>query len=1116
MSELKQAFHELVAQRLIAQLQEGTAPWQVPWEASDPGSYLPNNPVTGNRYKGINALHLLSRPHRDQRWMTYKQAVALGVQVIRGEKGTPIQYWKFTEDRIRQDAQGNPKLDEQGTPQRESIRLERPRVFFATVFNAEQIDGLPPPLVKPPPQWQPSERAEHILQSSGATLHHGSQHRAAYRPATDSIYLPDKNQFAHADAYYATALHELGHWTGHPSRLNRDLVHPFGSDGYAREELRAEIASMILGDELGIGHDPSQHVAYVGSWIRVLQDDPLELFRAAADAEKIQSFVLALAQVQRVGQTLPVQSSDQKILAEIVTSATVIAVNHHPCFIAYSAERSSDRINSFWPISTRNSSERTERNPMNNVSELPPNAIATDAIGQTLSDANAQSTNQTFEEQVLAHINSWKPHALDQLSLADAVHFTEVLETAYLFDTQNPFWQRNTLPDDLILLSEKFDFVYDQVSQIVTDRRVASARSELPSSLDAFHQASLEAFNTELPSDWNGSIHMQGYPSMDAVVQTSKVREATGEDASRAFGVGIGTANANVQWLAEFNNPVEAWELVDRLALIDAHSERDEFEKAVKFARIHEMQIEREPAYTSEDLAAARALRKDVEFAAIVNDSDLKRRTEETERLLSQDTQLARDNKGAITTASDRFYLSVPFEEKEEAKSLGAKWDRRATAWYVPATSDPSTFSKWSAPPVQISLASDPDLDATSARQYLAVPYDERDAAKKAGAIWDGAARSWYVGPAADLAKLTQWAPDAATPRQASALSPVDEFADALRNVGCVVSGEHPIMDGRTHRISVEGDRPADKSGAGFYVGYLDGHPAGYIKNNKTGEELRWKSLGYVFNAAEKAQLHTAAIIAQEARRIDQTRLREETANAIGQQMTQLVPVAQPTPYMLAKGVQPQAGVYTDNDGRKTYVPAVDAEGKQWTLQTISEDGTKRFPKHSRKSGCFHVVGGFDALRAAPALVIAEGFATACSVAEALGFATVAAFDAGNLVHVATALHEKYPHKPVVIAGDNDLHLEATQGVNPGRSKAEEAAAATGGKVVLPMFSPGELVANPKKTTDFNDLVSSSVFGRERLHRQLGTVVDECIRQYRSDQKSNSDVQSARKQPKHA
>jgi hypothetical protein len=99
--------------------------------------------------------------------------------------------------------------------------------------------------------------------------------------------LPPRDSFPSPDAYYATALHELGHWTGHPSRLDRDLAHPFGSVGYAKEELRAEIASLMVGDQLGIGHDPSQHAAYVKSWVQVLKE-------VARDADKIGACVLGL------------------------------------------------------------------------------------------------------------------------------------------------------------------------------------------------------------------------------------------------------------------------------------------------------------------------------------------------------------------------------------------------------------------------------------------------------------------------------------------------------------------------------------------------------------------------------------------------------------------------------------------------------------------------------------------------------------------------------------------------------------------------------------------------------------------------------------------------------
>jgi len=108
LSKDKKAFHEMVAEKLIQQLKEGTAPWQKPWVPGESGAFLPYNPVTGNRYKGINSLYLLSQERDDQRWMTYKQATGLGGQVRKGEKGTGVHYWKFTEEHIKKDEDGKP------------------------------------------------------------------------------------------------------------------------------------------------------------------------------------------------------------------------------------------------------------------------------------------------------------------------------------------------------------------------------------------------------------------------------------------------------------------------------------------------------------------------------------------------------------------------------------------------------------------------------------------------------------------------------------------------------------------------------------------------------------------------------------------------------------------------------------------------------------------------------------------------------------------------------------------------------------------------------------------------------------------------------------------------
>jgi antirestriction protein ArdC/phage/plasmid primase-like uncharacterized protein len=290
----KTPFHDVVASELIRQIEAGTAPWQKPWNADGGIGGMPLNPTTGKRYKGINAIHLLAQGHSDPRWLTYKQAVSLDAQVRKGERGTSIQYWKFEDTRIKTDAAGNPVMGPDGAPVQERVKLQNPRVFYATVFNAEQIDGLAP-LVTPALTWDPVERAEQILANSGARIEHAATDRAYYSPSRDEIHLPLQAQFPTARNYYATALHELGHWTGHESRLKRDLSHPFRSEGYAREELRAEIASMMLSAELGLPHDPSQHAAYVASWVSVLKKDPLEIFRAAADAEKIHALAMSFA-----------------------------------------------------------------------------------------------------------------------------------------------------------------------------------------------------------------------------------------------------------------------------------------------------------------------------------------------------------------------------------------------------------------------------------------------------------------------------------------------------------------------------------------------------------------------------------------------------------------------------------------------------------------------------------------------------------------------------------------------------------------------------------------------------------------------------------------------------
>src|SRR5207253_600360 len=176
-----------------------------------------------------------------------------------------------------------------------------------TVFNAQQMDGIPEHTPKQHTEFEIVQAGESILQNSGAEILHDQNDRAFYNRASDRIHLPPKAGFKTAADYYGTALHELGHWTGHPSRLNRETLNEsknFGDANYAREELRAELASIFLAAERGIPHDPANHAAYVGSWIKSLEEDKNEIFRAAKDAHRATDFLLALEMERSVEEAL--------------------------------------------------------------------------------------------------------------------------------------------------------------------------------------------------------------------------------------------------------------------------------------------------------------------------------------------------------------------------------------------------------------------------------------------------------------------------------------------------------------------------------------------------------------------------------------------------------------------------------------------------------------------------------------------------------------------------------------------------------------------------------------------------------------------------------------------
>ena len=293
-------YYRRVADVLIAQIEAGVAPWRQSWQ---PGERVrPYNLKTGKSYRGGNSTWLASvaqmRGYQDERWGTYRQISEAGGQVRRGQKGASIIYWKWEARQLARDSDGKPVLDDKAEPVYRTTKMERPRSYTYTVFNAEQATGLPArPLRQPGHQWERSERAEKLFKNCGAALEHNHQDRVFYDLGRDLIVMPHREQFPSAAGYYQSALHELGHWSGHPDRMNRETLVDGIRQGpksleYSREELRAEISSMITGDRLDVGHDGSRTAAYVEHWVQTLKDHPQEIYLASRDAEQISDYLM--------------------------------------------------------------------------------------------------------------------------------------------------------------------------------------------------------------------------------------------------------------------------------------------------------------------------------------------------------------------------------------------------------------------------------------------------------------------------------------------------------------------------------------------------------------------------------------------------------------------------------------------------------------------------------------------------------------------------------------------------------------------------------------------------------------------------------------------------------
>ncbi len=290
MTDLKKDVYTRVTNRIIADLENGVRSWLKPWNAAHPAGSI-GKPLRHNGipYRGMNILLLwceaMEKGYSAPLWMTYKQAQELGGQVRKGETGSLVVYANSLK---------RTETDEQG----EDFERAIPFMRGYTVFNIEQIDALPAHYYAPPkdplPLAERIESAERFMTGTGAAISHGGD-RAFYAPGLDRVQLPSFASFRDKESYYAVALHELTHWSGHKSRLDRNLNNRFGNPEYAREELVAELGAAFLCADLGITPEVrDDHAAYLDSWLKVLKEDKRAIFSAAAHAQRAADYLVGL------------------------------------------------------------------------------------------------------------------------------------------------------------------------------------------------------------------------------------------------------------------------------------------------------------------------------------------------------------------------------------------------------------------------------------------------------------------------------------------------------------------------------------------------------------------------------------------------------------------------------------------------------------------------------------------------------------------------------------------------------------------------------------------------------------------------------------------------------
>ena len=911
----EQRFTDDFISEIIEAVRNNTAPWQQSWPS---GLIAPYNAVKGNTYSGRNAVRLffqgLRRGYTDPRWATAHQIKEMQGHIRKGEKGTGILYYG---QRIVIEDDGTEKM------------LGVVRHYY--VFNIEQTN-LPVLQREALREVTPDLPAFAEL----LTIHNPrmAPGEPMYDPNTDTIRMLDKGAFTNDGEYYSAFFHEMGHWTGHESRLNRDLTHPFGTPGYAREELVAELSSFMLSLEHGLPFSPKQSHAYLQGWAeRTGQELEDALRQGFKDATAAKNFIDAPLRERQ-------QEREQQV--ELAT-----------------------------PLTSRDE------------------AATAPEKGRAVQTETTQEYQPKHGDVVRTYYTrTGKIGAEVRISISH--HETRPICYHYIGK-----WgaASGVTPEELSKEDAKWR----------TTRRGITI-VDGPAAAIAFGNASLTITANEKNTERKVSS------ATTAAEQSAATAAPEAEQAASAAEQSAETAAPEAEQAAP-------------AAEQSAEPVTPETEQAAPAA--HKPDV-RETSATTMTSKTSKSADDAVVQAYVAERFDkLFRRAYDEQAMVAE------------VMETRRVYLAVSWDERHEAKALGAKWDKKNSCWYA--------LNKSLLPPLQ---------------KFNRQPGDYQRA-----------------GSGDSLEDLRAMA--------ASMGLDVERF-DTTPNVW--------------HRVPVEGRRTTI-DGAYKIWRNADGVTGATVKNLVTGETRTWSDRGArrdpVPDIVQRAaQLNREEQIqAQDQVRAQLNIMRGQDALAA----YKMLPDARgDEPYFARKHMTSSHGIKRLEDGTMV-IPLINGERVgAWadtpkdrylglvSLQTIAPDGTKMLMKQAAKSGAYFPIGS-PAARAVPThIVLAEGIATAEAAHQILAggdrrVLAVAAIDAGNLVHVASTLQHMFPAAKKIIAVDNDLGTEQKHGKNSG-IVAARAVAAKHPEYTLAIPEPID-----GKNTDWNDVLVQK--GRSSARMAFGAAL---------------------------